>query len=390
MSPLFDVTDARRSDALGNILLLKLFDRDQAEAKYYASAVGVQRSLLTKGNVLDFTKQAAEELTRMIFIGILMVFCLIRLCDGRLTVGEVTVLLDAQRTCFSPVSTVARTISSLQATIYTIKPTILLLTEADPMEDKQDAIDLPNLRDGIQIRNVSFFYNDESKMATKNINLSIKKGTTALVGHSGGGKSTLATLLARLYDAKSGSITWDGIDLRDSTRSSRQKQIAVVPQDAALLNRSIMQNIRLARPEATDEEVMEAAKLASAHDFIVSNLPNGYETEVGERGTKLSGGQRQRINIARAILMKPSLLIMDESTANLDAESEHAILKSLESIEIPFKVIIAHRFSTIMNADQIVVIDNGEVVATGDHTSLLQTCPLYSKLYELQVGFSEK
>ncbi|MBX7991048.1 SAV1866 family putative multidrug efflux ABC transporter, partial [Staphylococcus aureus] len=219
----------------------------------------------------------------------------------------------------------------------------------------------------------------------KDINLSIEKGeTVAFVGMSGGGKSTLINLIPRFYDVTSGQILIDGHNIKDFLTGSLRNQIGLVQQDNILFSDTVKENILLGRPTATDEEVVEAAKMANAHDFIM-NLPQGYDTEVGERGVKLSGGQKQRLSIARIFLNNPPILILDEATSALDLESESIIQEALDVLSKDrTTLIVAHRLSTITHADKIVVIENGHIVETGTHRELIAKQGAYEHLYSIQ------
>jgi ATP-binding cassette subfamily B protein len=218
-----------------------------------------------------------------------------------------------------------------------------------------------------------------------NVNLKIRPGDlVALVGPSGAGKSTLFELLQRFYDPQVGRITLGGADIRQLDPKDLRQQMALVPQQPALFSSDVLHNIRYGKPNATDDEVISAAKKAHAHDFIMQ-LPQGYQSFLGERGVRLSGGQRQRIAIARAILKDPHILLLDEATSALDSESEHHVQQALvELMRERTTIIIAHRLSTIKHADQIAVLDQGKIIAIGNHQSLLQHCELYQRLVELQ------
>ena len=217
------------------------------------------------------------------------------------------------------------------------------------------------------------------------INLTINKGeTVAFVGMSGGGKSTLISLIPRFYDVTSGEILVDGNNVKDFLTGSLRNQIGLVQQDNILFSDTVKENILLGRPDATDDEIVEAAKMANAHDFIM-NLPEGYDTEVGERGVKLSGGQKQRLSIARIFLNNPPILILDEATSALDLESEAIIQEALDVLSKDrTTLIVAHRLSTITHADKIVVMENGQIVETGTHQELIQKQGAYEHLYSIQ------
>lgn len=235
------------------------------------------------------------------------------------------------------------------------------------------------------MKNVSFKYNDNELEVLHDINLTINKGeTVAFVGMSGGGKSTLISLIPRFYDVTSGEILVDGNNVKDFLTGSLRNQIGLVQQDNILFSDTVKENILLGRPDATDDEIVDAAKMANAHDFIM-NLPEGYDTEVGERGVKLSGGQKQRLSIARIFLNNPPILILDEATSALDLESEAIIQEALDVLSKDrTTLIVAHRLSTITHADKIVVMENGQIVETGTHQELIRKQGAYEHLYSIQ------
>ncbi|MCP2045596.1 ABC transporter ATP-binding protein [Pontibacter sp. HSC-36F09] len=250
--------------------------------------------------------------------------------------------------------------------------------------DKPNAKVLPEFRHEIEFRDVRFGYGDHTVL--QDINLRIQKGkTVALVGPSGGGKSTLADLIPRFYDPTAGSILIDGHDIRDYTTESVRDKIGVVTQESILFNDTIFNNIAFNKTDATEEEVIAAAKIANAHEFIVK-APEGYQTLIGDRGSRLSGGQRQRLSIARAILQNPPILILDEATSALDTESEKLVQEALTNLmKNRTSVVIAHRLSTIQYADEIVVLQQGSIVERGTHEELLQHGGLYAKLTQMQL-----
>ncbi|MDD4295758.1 MAG: ATP-binding cassette domain-containing protein, partial [Ruminiclostridium sp.] len=262
-----------------------------------------------------------------------------------------------------------------------------ILNTKPEIEDSENAEELVDVNGNISFKNVSFSYNDKTAVL-HNINLDIGEGqTVALVGPSGGGKTTFCSLIPRFYEVNEGSITIDGKDIRDLTLESLRKNIGMVQQDVYLFSGTIAENILYGKPDATIDQIIKAAKLANAHDFIME-LENGYDTFAGERGVKLSGGQKQRISIARAFLKDPSILILDEATSALDNESERLVQESLNTLAHGrTTLIIAHRLSTIKNADNIVVLTTKGIEEQGTHADLMARDGVYSQLY--REGFTE-
>ena len=248
-------------------------------------------------------------------------------------------------------------------------------------------IELSELQDKIEYKNVGFYYKKDPVL--KNINLSIKKGESiALVGESGSGKSTIADLLPRFYDTIDGEVTFDGVNIKNVTISQLRKKIGIVSQESILFNTTVAENISFGDSNPSIERITEAAKTANAHGFI-SELENGYETTIGERGNMLSGGQKQRLCIARAIYKNPEIMILDEATSALDTQSEKQVQQALDNLmKNRTSIIIAHRLSTIKNANEIIVLDKGEVLERGNHKSLLKSKGAYFKLCQLQ-GINE-
>ena len=259
-----------------------------------------------------------------------------------------------------------------------------LIDAESEVKDKEGAIEFEGLKESIQLNNVHFSYDGERDVIN-NVSLTIKKGqTVALVGPSGGGKSTLSELIPRFYDVKSGDILFDGKSIKEYTQESLRSKMSIVSQDTVLFNDSIEGNILMGRPTATHEEVVNACKVANAHGFI-SEATEGYDTNIGDRGTKLSGGQRQRLSIARAVLKNPEILILDEATSALDTESEKLVQEALTNLlKGRTSIVIAHRLSTIYNADRIYVIDQGRVAEEGTHQELLAKGGIYAHLIEMQ------
>ncbi|HFU7117919.1 TPA: SAV1866 family putative multidrug efflux ABC transporter [Staphylococcus aureus] len=303
--------------------------------------------------------------------------------SGSITVGTLAAFVGYLELLFGPLRRLVASFTTLTQSFASMDRVFQLIDEdydikngvgAQPIEIKQGRID-----------HVSFQYNDNEAPILKDINLSIEKGeTVAFVGMSGGGKSTLINLIPRFYDVTSGQILIDGHNIKDFLTGSLRNQIGLVQQDNILFSDTVKENILLGRPTATDEEVVEAAKMANAHDFIM-NLPQGYDTEVGERGVKLSGGQKQRLSIARIFLNNPPILILDEATSALDLESESIIQEALDVLSKDrTTLIVAHRLSTITHADKIVVIENGHIVETGTHRELIAKQGAYEHLYSIQ------
>ena len=259
-----------------------------------------------------------------------------------------------------------------------------IIDAENEVKDKKDAKEFEGLKDSIELRNVEFSYDGERKVIN-GVNIKIKKGqTVALVGPSGGGKSTLSELIPRFYDVNSGEVLFDGVPVGDYNQESIRSKMSIVSQETVLFNDSIEGNILMGRPTATHDEVVEACKVANAHGFIMES-PEGYDTNIGDRGTKLSGGQRQRLSIARAVLKNPEILILDEATSALDTESEKLVQDALTNLlKGRTSVVIAHRLSTIYNADRIYVIDEGRIAEEGTHKELLEKGGIYAHLIEMQ------
>ncbi|WP_111306915.1 ABC transporter ATP-binding protein [Confluentibacter sediminis] len=258
-----------------------------------------------------------------------------------------------------------------------------IIDTPNPLKDKINAIEKTGFDSEITFENISFKYQDEYVL--KNFSLTIPKGkTVALVGQSGSGKSTIANLITRFYDVNEGRILIDGIDIRDLTTVSLRKQLGIVTQDAILFNESIKNNLKIGNDLATDEDVIEALKIANAWEFV-KDLPHGIETNIGDSGNKLSGGQKQRLSIARAVLKSPPIMVLDEATSALDTESERLVQVALENMmKNRTSIVIAHRLSTIQNADEIIVLNKGEIVEKGKHSQLITKNGVYKKLVDMQ------
>ncbi|MCP4359699.1 MAG: ABC transporter ATP-binding protein [Chloroflexi bacterium] len=262
-----------------------------------------------------------------------------------------------------------------------------ILDTKNDVENKPDAVDLAEVNGRIQFQNVTFRYFEGSEPVLEDINLTAEPGQTiALLGGTGSGKTTIINLIPRFYDVSVGQVTIDGRDIRDVTIESLRQRIGIVLQETTLFSGTIRDNISFGRPNATDEEIIAAAKAAAAHDFIIE-FSGGYETAVGERGSTLSGGQKQRLAIARALLMDPHILILDDSTSSVDLNTEYEIQKALDKLmEGRTSFVIAQRISTVLNADQILVLDKGCLVARGVHEELMENSPIYAEIYHSQLS----
>ncbi len=303
--------------------------------------------------------------------------------DSTLTPEVFLTFLALFSMILQPAKSFSNGITSLQKGAASSKRIFQIIDSQSAIQNKPNAVELKNFESTIEFKNVSFAY--ETELVLRNINLTIAKGkTVALVGTSGGGKSTLADLIPRFYDPTEGEVRIDGKPITDYELESLRKQMGVVTQESILFNDTIFNNIAFGMPNVSEGAVMHAARIANAHDFIMQT-EKGYQTLIGERGSKLSGGQRQRLSIARAVLKNPPILILDEATSALDSESEKLVQEALFNLmQHRTSIVIAHRLSTIQHADEILVIQNGEVVERGTHDQLSQRDGLYKKLSNIQ------
>ncbi|MER1957607.1 MAG: ABC transporter ATP-binding protein [Solibacillus sp.] len=302
-----------------------------------------------------------------------------------LTIGVMVAFYAYIERLYGPLRRLVSSSTTLTQSIASMDRMFELMDEKYDVQDKEHAINLPTAKGKLQFDQVSFEYEKDGNMILNNVDFTIEPGQTiAFVGMSGGGKSTIVSLIPRFYDATAGAVRIDDIDVKDVTLASLRAQIGIVLQDNILFSDSVKQNILMGNPNATDEEIIAAAKAANAHDFIL-NLPQGYDTKVGERGVKLSGGQKQRVAIARVFLKDPAILVLDEATSALDLESEALIQESLDRLANErTTIVIAHRLSTITHADKIIVIEHGEVSEAGTHDELMNKQGAYYNLFQIQ------
>jgi len=305
--------------------------------------------------------------------------------SGATTPGTFFSFMTALIMLYDPIKKISTMNSVVQQSIAAAERVFEMLDTKIDITDNDGAIDIREFKDKIGFNDVWFQYNSNNGMVLKGINLTIIKGeVVALVGSSGAGKSTLVDMIPRFHDVTKGSINIDSYDIRDITLNSLRRQIGIVTQETILFNDTVKNNISYGRVDAGMAEIQKAAESAYAHDFIME-MPSGYDTVIGERGVKLSGGQRQRLSIARAILKNPAILILDEATSSLDTESEKMVQQALENLmKDRTTLVIAHRLSTVLNANRIVVIDDGRIVEIGRHDELLSHGGIYKKLYAMQ------
>ncbi|QGQ44327.1 ABC transporter ATP-binding protein [Metabacillus sediminilitoris] len=304
---------------------------------------------------------------------------------GQLSIGTMVAFIAYIEQLYGPLRRLINSSTTLTQAFASMDRVFEFIDVPYEVVDKPNAKLASKVKGDVEFQNISFRYQENEDLIIEDLSLQIKSGeTVALVGMSGGGKSTLVSLLPRFYDVTAGRILLDHIDIRDYQTQSLREQIGMVLQDTFLFSNTVRENILIGKPDASEEEIVAAAKAANAHDFILK-LPNGYDTKVGERGVKLSGGQKQRVSIARVFLKNPPILVLDEATSALDLESEHLIQEALEKLaKDRTTFIVAHRLSTITHSDKIVLIEDGKVVEKGTHQELMEKKSHYYKLFQIQ------
>ncbi|MFP3918030.1 ABC transporter ATP-binding protein [Lysinibacillus telephonicus] len=372
-------------ERVSGISIIKSFTLEKHEQKIFDGENGefLDRALdHTKWNAKSFAVvNTITDIAPLLVIG----YAGYRVINGDLSVGTMAAFYAYIERLYSPLRRLVNSSTTLTQSIASMDRMFELMDEDYDVQDKPYAKSLPPVEGRVSFENVDFQYEKDGKLILNQINFNINPGeTAAFVGMSGGGKSTIVSLIPRFYDATSGAVKIDGINIKDVTINSLRSQIGIVLQDNILFSDSVKQNILMGKPDATDEEVIAAAKAANAHEFIMT-LPQGYDTKVGERGVKLSGGQKQRVAIARVFLKNPPILVLDEATSALDLESEALIQDSLDRLASDrTTIIIAHRLSTITHADKIFVIDHGKLVEEGTHESLMEKKEVYFDLFQIQ------
>ena len=377
------ILNSKLQETLSGIRVIRAFATEKQEIHNFKKISLELKKVVMKTVGYNAKSNSVSEALNYIMVAILLLFGGYRILRGRVfTTGDFITIMTSIGSMYTPIRRSANIYNSLSTNIPSIGRIFEILDVVPEIADAPDCVKFEEFRSDITFENVDFRYKDNDEKILKNINLVAKKGeTVALVGNSGGGKSTLVNLIPRFFDVDAGMITIDGINVKNYKIKSLRKKIGIVPQETFLFGGTVLENIKYGNQKASAEEVIEAAKKANAHEFI-EKLEQGYETEIGERGVKLSGGQKQRISIARAILENPQILILDEATSALDNESEQLVQDALEKLmKGKTTFVIAHRLSTIINSDKIVVIQQGEIKEVGSHEELLDKDGIYKSLY---------
>ena len=379
-------TTSQMEETLGGLRIIKAFIAEKKMSARFEKCSNELRAATMKVTMRQALAHPVSEFLGTCVIVIVLWF------GGTLILGENSPIsaaafiyyLTILYSIINPLKDLSKASYNIPRGLASMERIDAILNAENPIADGDKGIEIPDMKDGIEYKNITFSYDGE-RTVLKNINLKIEKGkTVALVGQSGSGKSTMVDLIPRYYDVEEGEITIDGVNVKDMTVKSLRGLIGNVNQEAILFNDSFYNNITFGVENATMEQVIEAAKIANAHDFIMET-EHGYDTNVGDRGCLLSGGQRQRISIARAILKNPPILILDEATSALDTESERLVQEALERLmKTRTTIAIAHRLSTIKNADEICVLRDGEIVERGKHEELLKLDGLYKRLNDMQ------
>ncbi len=371
-------------DSLLNYETVKYYTNESFEANKYDKNLADWEVARRKNRLSLFALNGGQALIISISMTAMMLLATVGVQNNEMSIGDFVLVNAFMMQLFIPLNFLGFVYREIKMSLINIEQMFKLLAIKPNIDDSKDAKELVVSDGAIQFEDVSFAYNDKRKII-KNLNLRINKGESlAVVGKSGSGKSTLVKLLFRFYDPNAGVIKIDGQPIHKITQHSLRKTIGIVPQDTVLFNNSILENVRYGRPDASDKEVKEAILMAHLDAFI-KELPEGLETQVGERGLKLSGGEKQRVAIARTILKRPAIYVFDEATSSLDSHAEASILKAINEISSQTtSLMIAHRLSTIINADKIIVLEKGEIKETGNHEELIKLKGEYYALWMAQ------
>ena len=387
-----DGLNSKLQETLSGIRIIRAFATEEYEINNFKKKNNSLKKIAVRSARYNAKANSIMEALNYIIIALLLMFSGYRVLRAKnFTPGDFITIIGAISSMYTPAKRAMTRFNAISVNLSSITRVSEILEEIPNIVNRPDCIKFENFLNDINFENVDFKYKDNPEKILKNINLTVKKGeTVAFVGNSGGGKSTLVNLIPRFFDVSNGSIKIDGTDIRNYDIKSLRKAIGIVPQETFLFAGTILSNIRYGRQNATREEIVEAAMQANAHEFIES-LPDGYDTEIGERGVKLSGGQKQRIAIARAILENPQILILDEATSALDNESEKLVQDALEKLmKGKTTFVIAHRLTTIENSNKIVVIQKGEIKEIGNHNELLSKNGIYKALYNKNFDIANK
>ena len=371
-------------DSLLNYETVKYFNNENFESSNYDKSLEEYEKFAIKSAIsLNFLNLGQALIISIGIIG-MMILTVYQIQSNEMSIGDFIIVNTYLIQLSIPLNFIGFVYWQIKQSLVDMENMFTLLNEKTEITDNIDAKDLIISNASVTFKNVSFHY-DEKRKIIKDISFKIYPNqTVAIVGPTGAGKSTISKIFFRFYDPTSGTILIDNQDIRKVTQKSLRKQIAVVPQDTVLFNETLFYNISYGNPNSSNEEIVRVTKMAKLHDFIES-LPDGYNTIVGERGLKLSGGEKQRVAIARALLKKPKIFFFDEATSSLDTKTEKEIQNNLENLSKNITtIIIAHRLSTVKNADNIIVLDNGEIAETGNHKKLLELNGLYSNLWKQQ------
>ncbi len=377
-------SNTRAIDSLLNYETVKYFNNEQYEARQYDTNLANWEQARRKNRLSLFALNGGQAFIIAASMTAMMLLAALEVSRGNMTIGDFVLINAFTMQIFMPLNFLGFVYREIRGSLANIENLFNLLGTVPTVADAPSAGSLEISHSRIHFDNVSFYYRPERRILN-HVNFTIEPGTkVAVVGESGAGKSTLVKLLFRFYDPVSGAVRIDDQDISQVTQHSLRKHIGIVPQDTVLFNDTLGENIRYGRPDASEEDIQQAIRLAHLESFIAS-LPDGINTQVGERGLKLSGGEKQRVAIARAILKRPAIMVFDEATSSLDSQSEQAILSALREVaEGHTSMVIAHRLSTIVDADNILVMQQGQVVEQGTHADLLSQQGVYAGLWQAQ------